>query len=213
MNKELENTKSLKLEKVSDFNQWLEKGIDSLSKDFYDLVPKEVAYQYIDRVKEEGWLETVWDYLEALRAFRLYFIIFELENQIGRIAIKTRSDVIFKEGNQLRHILRDFSESTVKLHKALSETLERAGLSKVANKGLADSGKGWLKDLMKNIEEEEDADTTNFDLELKIHKEKKAKRQLKQNKQDENQSNIFGDDIEMTEAEFDELSEIAITDN
>jgi hypothetical protein len=200
--------KKKQLNEIDDFNVWLEKGIDKLSDQFNKLVPKEIAYQYIDRLKQEGWLETAWDYLEALRAFRLYFVLYELDNQLMGILQKTKgkissSDIELRE--TWRHILRDFSKSTMELHKTLSDVLDKAGLSKVANKGLAEPGNNIITDLFNIIKNDNRDDTTQFDIEMRLFASKRQKRI-----NDPNQASVFEDkQRELSDAEYEEIQQPA----
>ncbi|MBP9004672.1 MAG: hypothetical protein KBG36_00275 [Candidatus Marinimicrobia bacterium] len=188
---------------VSDFNQWLMGGIEELSQDFYKIIPKEVSYQYIDRLKKDGWLETTWDYMEALRAFRLYFIIYEYDNQLMKALLNAKAakhDNEIKE--TLRFILRDFSKSTVELHKTLSDVLEKAGLSKVANKGLASPFSSIYESLMAKVRNDENTDNSVFSFEMRLNAEKR--KNLEANPE---QKSIFDKNNDITEAESKELFE------
>jgi len=192
---------------VSDFNQWLEAGIEGLSQDFNKIVPKEISYQYIDRLKKDGWLETTWDYLEALRAFRLYFIIYEFDNQLMKTlgnSKNAKNDIEIRE--TWRHILRDFSKSTVDLHKTLSDVLEKAGLSKVANKGLASPFGSIYESLMAKVRNDENGDNSVFAFEMRLTAEKR--KNIESNPE---QKSIFDKNNDITEAESKELFEHAET--
>ena len=194
--------KTTQLNEIEDFNSWIESGIENLSDEFNKIVPKEIAYQYVDRLKQEGWLETAWDYLEALRAFRLYFIIYELDNQLMGILVRVKSaENDIKLRDTWRHILRDFSKSTMELHKTLSDVLDKAGLQKVANKGLADPSNNIIAELFKIIQNDGRNDTTEFDLEMKLHASKRKR--VEENPQ---QSNVFDEkQKDLSDAEFNEI--------
>jgi len=196
------------LEKAKDFDEWLEAGIDKLSKDFNKLVPKEIAYQYIDRLRKEGWLETVWDRMEALRAFRLYFIIYQHDD----IMAKVQSDTLGAKSNtemrdMFRHIYRDFSKSTMELHKTLSDVLEKAGLSKVANKGLASPFSSIYEAFMAKVRSDDDVDNSILEFEMKLTAAKRKNHEL-----NPNQGSVFDkNNSDLSDGEYKELLEPAET--
>ncbi len=196
------------LEKAKDFDEWLEAGVDKLSNDFNKLVPKEIAYQYIDRLRKEGWLESVWDRMEALRAFRLYFIIY----QHDEIMIRVQSDTLLAKTQVemrdiYRHIYRDFSKCTMELHKTLSDILEKAGLSKVANKGLASPFSSIYEAFISKVRSDEDVDNSVLEFEMKLTAAKRKNHEL-----NPNQGSVFdksGGDL--SDVEYQELLEPAET--
>jgi len=196
------------LEKAKDFDEWLEAGVDKLSNDFNKLVPKEIAYQYIDRLRKEGWLETVWDRMEALRAFRLYFIIYQHDEIMTKIQIATLGAKDYKEINEIfRHSYRDFSKSTMELHKTLSDILEKAGLSKVANKGLASPFSSIYEAFISKVRSDDDVDDSILEFEMKLTAAKRKNHEL-----NPNQGSVFdksGGDL--SDVEYEELLEPAET--
>ncbi len=196
------------LEKAKDFDEWLEAGVDKLSADFNKLVPKEIAYQYIDRLRKEGWLETVWDRMEALRAFRLYFIIYQHDDIMVKVQSATLLAKTQKEMNEIfRHVYRDFSKCTMELHKTLSDVLEKAGLSKVANKGLASPFSSIYEAFISKVRSDDDVDNSVLEFEMKLTAAKRKNHEL-----NPNQGSVFdksGGDL--SDVEYQELLETAET--
>jgi len=185
--------------------EWLEKGIGKISKRFNEVVPKEIGYQYIQRLKDMGWLENFVDAMEAYRCFQLHFIVIAMNNQLMGAVFDSNEKKAPEIKETYRHIIRDFSESGAKYNKALNDTLEKNGLSKLTNRQLDRGNDSIWESLRQELQEDPEAQDgeTTFDLELKIHSSRKQKAA-----QNPNQGSVFMQSRrELSNAEYAELQE------
>ncbi len=198
--------KSKEISALDDNIAWLDHGIKGLSNNFEEVVPRAIRNEYMQRLKKDGVISDTFDYMEAVRAFRLYFILWEMDDQVMLLLTKmskkmNNNNFKVDNMNKMVHLFRNFGEIQAKAHKVLSDILEKNGHTRVAKYSIGSSQNSVWQDIINQVDEM-GAESDSFDMEFKIRSQKKKKNQA-----NPNQSNLLlEDEKELSETEYAELA-------